>query len=394
MAQKNSDILLNSMFTFDSYECRCMIDTENVSPDEPPKKILKLYADQNHPLHFAYSPKEGLDLTGPAGGTIEQNILGKLLSLPNSDTDLSISQYVEFFSRYGFLLPLNCDEYTAADFHTVLGLVSHIKATIGLMNSIGKHDHRRMMLHVAYLLFTEPFSITAQNEEYRTCLHPFSQSVNSYTPFPDFASDRIAQASGRFFIDDAITGKKEIVPLEFVNAIRSGESTGIAGSNSLWFKNIVAQYLLGNTDKNLKLMADFFYHVFNEIGVFQNVEFAKITPYKEMNFENMSPSMDSALEEIARVTLAEEINFNIRKIHPRYDGGRLTVSWQVNTLMEALYFSVFYMKAGVQIYKECANPNCKHGKFFLVDATRTNKKYCCKQCANAAAAQRFRNRKL
>jgi hypothetical protein len=394
MSLKNSDILLNSLFTFESYECRCMIDTENISPDEPARKILKLYADRNHPLHFAYSPKDGLDLTGPAGGSIERNILGKLLSLPNSDTDVSISQYVEFFSQYGFLLPLNFDEYTATDFHTVLGLINHVKATVGLMNSIGRHDHKRMLLHVAYLLFTEPFSLTSDNEEYQTCLHPFSQCVNSYTPFPDSASDRIAQASGRFSINDSVTGKKEIVSIEFVNAVRSGAITDIAGSGSQWFKNIVAQYLQGNTDENMKLMVDFFYHVFNEIGVFKSVEFAKITPFGEMNFENLSPSMTTALEKIARITIAEEINFNIRGIHPRYDGGRLTASWQINTLMEAVYFSVFYMKAGIQIYRECANPNCKHGKFFLVDATRTNKKYCCQQCANAAAAQRYRNRKL
>ena len=57
------------------------------------------------------------------------------------------------------------------------------------------------------------------------------------------------------------------------------------------------------------------------------------------------------------------------------------------------YFSIFYMRNG-EMYKECENPNCKRDKFFLVEATRTNKHYCCEQCRNAAGAQRYRNRKL
>ncbi len=91
--------------------------------------------------------------------------------------------------------------------------------------------------------------------------------------------------------------------------------------------------------------------------------------------------------------MAEEINHNIRGIHPKYNGGKLTATWQVDTLIEALYFSIFYMRNG-EMYKECENPNCKRDKFFLVEATRTNKHYCCEQCRNAAGAQRYRNRQL
>ena len=52
------------------------------------------------------------------------------------------------------------------------------------------------------------------------------------------------------------------------------------------------------------------------------------------------------------------------------------------------------MKPGIEIYKECKNPNCKRDKYFLIEATRTNKEYCSIQCSRAAAAQRYRNRKL
>jgi hypothetical protein len=104
--------------------------------------------------------------------------------------------------------------------------------------------------------------------------------------------------------------------------------------------------------------------------------------------------MKTALLKIARIVIAEEINHNIAGIHPKYEADKLAPTWQVSNLLQALYFSIFYMKPGVEIYKECKNPNCKRDKFFLVEATRTNKEYCCVQCSRAAAAQRFRNRKL
>ena len=104
--------------------------------------------------------------------------------------------------------------------------------------------------------------------------------------------------------------------------------------------------------------------------------------------------MKNALLKIARIVISEEINHNIVGIHPKYEQDELAPTWQVSNLLQALYFSIFYMKPGVEIYKECKNPNCKRDKFFLVKATRTNKEYCCPQCSGAAATQRFRNRQL
>ena len=71
--------------------------------------------------------------------------------------------------------------------------------------------------------------------------------------------------------------------------------------------------------------------------------------------------------------------FNIETLSP---------SWKLSTFLEALYFSIFYMKPGIELYKECENPNCKHDKYFLINATITNKKYCCPACAKIPAAPR------
>ena len=78
-------------------------------------------------------------------------------------------------------------------------------------------------------------------------------------------------------------------------------------------------------------------------------------------------SMKKTLLRIARIVAAGEINHNIQGIHPRYDGEQMSVSWEIQNFLQAIYFSIFYMNAGVEIYKECENPNCKRDKYFLVE---------------------------
>jgi len=63
-------------------------------------------------------------------------------------------------------------------------------------------------------------------------------------------------------------------------------------------------------------------------------------------------------------------------------------SWQINTLMDAIYFSIFYLKPELELYRKCENPSCEN--YFLVKTTFTTKKYCCDQCANAAQQRRHR----
>ena len=104
--------------------------------------------------------------------------------------------------------------------------------------------------------------------------------------------------------------------------------------------------------------------------------------------------MKDALVRIARIVVSEEINHYISSIHPAIDPETLEPEWKLDSLLEAIYFSVFYMKPGVEIYKECQNPSCKREVYFLVNATATNKKYCCPACANAAAQRRARERKM
>ena len=392
MAGKISEIFLNNMFECDGYTCHCEKDIENVAPGIPPKTTLKLYCELDKPLLFSYAPRAGLNLTGVAGGVIEKNILGKLLAIPDGDID----KHIEFFETYGFLLPIQSNEYESIDADVLIEIVNRIKATLYLMNAIaGQKDYKRILIYTAYLLYKPQITLNLSEVEYSTCRHRFTELIENYNLFVDLNRNKEVFNSWKFSVPDTMTGCNNPIEIEFFNAVRSGADTDLVGSKSVWFKHLFAMYTgLSCEDENLRTIIDFFYHYQVEVGIFKEIHFKKIAYFVAPTRDNFTDEMKTALLKIARIVISEEINHNIAGIHPKYETDKLAPTWQVSNLLQALYFSIFYMKPGVEIYKECKNPNCKRDKFFFVEATRTNKEYCCVQCSRAAAAQRFRNRKL
>jgi hypothetical protein len=389
--KNNEKFLETSLFQYSGYPCHCEKDIKNVTPGEPPKTTLKMYSDINQELLFSYAAGEGLNLTGIAGGQIEKNILGKLLSISSED----IEQHISFFEKYGFLLPLKPDEYEAVDAEDIISMINRIKATIRLMNSIGEHNYRSVLIHIAFLLYSEPVSFHIGDIEFSTCIHRFTKLLNSNRPFPEIDRDDEVAAIGTYSVPDTMTDGVNKINFDFFNAVRQGKATEVNGSQSPWFKSLISMYVgCRDVSQNERILIDFLYHFQTEVAVFKDISFSKIVPFSPIDENSFTEEIKNSLLNVARIVVEEEINYNIRNIHPIYDGSTLKPAWRVNTLIEALYFSIFYMKAGSEIYKECENPKCRRDKFFLVETTRTNKKYCCPQCANAAAAQRHRARKL
>ena len=390
MDEKISGISLKTMFQHEGYGCLCAKDTVNTSPDEAPTVTLKVCPDTSTQLLFSYAPKDGLNMTGVAGGLHEKNILGKLLALPKGDID----KHIEFIEKYGFLYPLPENEYTAVEASDLIEIINRIKSTIRLYSYINKKDYRGVLINVVYLLYAPVTELRIGDDVFSTCTHRFKSLLDSFNLFPDLSREPEVAANGTYSVDDAFLGKKNAIDIAFYNAVRSGSDTDLQGSKDPWFKNLMAMYVgCKDVDKETRFLIDFFYHLQTEVSVIQEVHFGGFKSYTTFSEDALDDSFKNALLKIARIVVAEEINHNIRGIHPKYNGGKLTATWQVDTLIEALYFSIFYMRNG-EMYKECENPNCKRDRFFLVEATRTNKHYCCEQCRNAAGAQRYRNRQL
>jgi len=388
MAKKFFDGFMSSLFEYDSYACNFEKDIENVAPGQPPRTTLKLIAQQNQPIHFSYAPQKGLNLSGSAGGALVENILGKLLAIPDGD----IYAYIAFFTDYGFLYPVSQTDYEAVDANVLMELVNRIKATVMLMNSIAaKKNYTNILIGTTYLLYSEPIAIHLSTGEYSTCVHEFTSLVHRYSQFPNMSRNQEVFDTKKFSVADTLFPPFYQVDIEYFNQLRGSTEAG----NMRLFKNLFAMYT-GLTDarEELRTVIDFFFHYQKEVGVFSDIGYRKIRYLNGKQPDNFTDEMKAALLKIANIVLSEEINYNIAGVHPRYSTLDLKPAWELDNLIQALYFSIFYMKPGVEIYKRCKNPTCKRDVYFLVNATATNKEYCCPKCANAAAQRRSRERKL
>ena len=195
---------------------------------------------------------------------------------------------------------------------------------------------------------------------------------------------------------DNVTNTHEKIRKEDIAGFGFGDGLcGLVGSTDWHFKNLFCLYSNYAVDDDiLRTTIDFYYNYQKKVGVIKDITINKISHHASPKYENFSDEMKAALLKIAKATLSDEINANLQGISPQFNSDTLSPSWRLNSLLEALYFSVFCMKPGFELYKECANPNCKREKFFLINATVTNKKYCCQACANATAQRRSRQRKM
>ena len=317
-----------------------------------------------------------------------ENILGKLLAIPDGDIDA----YIAFFTDYGFLYPVSQTDYEAVDANVLMELVNRIKATVMLMNSIAaKKNYTNILIGTTYLLYSEPIAIHLSTGEYSTCVHEFTSLVHRYSQFPNMSRNQEVFDTKKFSVADTLFPPFYQVDIEYFNQLRGSTEAG----NMRLFKNLFAMYT-GLTDarEELRTVIDFFFHYQKEVGVFSDIGYRKIRYLNGKQPDNFTDEMKAALLKIANIVLSEEINYNIAGVHPRYSTLDLKPAWELDNLIQALYFSIFYMKPGVEIYKRCKNPTCKRDVYFLVNATATNKEYCCPKCANAAAQRRSRERKL
>lgn len=227
----------------------------------------------------------------------------------------------------------------------------------------------------------------------KTYRHEYTQLVDSYASFRDLSFDQEVFDTKKFTINDSIYGSVSM-DVSLYNAFRSGTQTDLEGSTDTKFKHLVALYSNYKADDDIRMLIDFYYNYQTKVGIFKNVSSGRLSYYETPKNDNFDSYLEETLFDLAKKVLADEINANIIGVYPQYNGRALQPIWQLNSLLESLYFSIFYIRPGIELYKECENPNCKHEKYFLVAATVTNKKYCCQACANAAAQRRSRQRKM
>ena len=257
-----------------------------------------------------------------------------------------------------------------------------------------RNDITKILKLTTYLLYSEPIYIQSEPLEYKSYEYPFSKLIREYSVMPDISfctsPDRCV------YIMDTVTQKKESISYEDINSVDTGKGfKELIGSKDDLFRHLIALYTNSpSNDPFQKNIIDFFYHYQMEVGIFDTIEFNHVTYFDNHIKAEVPDKLKESLIRIAKQVVSREVNSNISGIFPAFDIDSMSHSWQINNFLSALYFSVFYIRPNVELYKECENPRCKHQKYFLISTTATNKKYCCSACANAAAQHRSRLRKM
>lgn len=383
----------NNVFTFESFGCDCVEDIQHTTPGMPPLKTYKLQSYSDKPLLFGYMAKTGLSRIAANGTNEEDNILGSLIALPTK----KITDFYKFFERNGFLFPVSHLEYESIEASLLYEFILRIRATVELMtaaNEIDK-DYEKIINLTLYLMLSEPLQIEMESlsTPYKTCQHSFRNTMakaNSMT----LAWERQQESFNKdtYTVFDTIVSPTYELDISEYNDVISG--TSISGSIPITplYRQIMLLYCNYNGSEVERKAIDFLFHLQHDFAQLETCDMVNgLTFITPTDLSSLSENMKSTIVEIARFVLGEEINANLTGIHPEYNPQTMAPSWKVDSLLSAIYFSIFYLKPDLELYRQCANPRCK--KYFLVKTTSTRTRYCCTDCCNRVTQDRYRKKK-
>ena len=383
----------NNIFTFQSYSCDCVEDIEHTAPGLPPLKTYKFQSNTEKPLLFGYRAKTGLSRIAANGTTEEDNILGSLIALPTKKP----SDLYNFFKRNGFLFPVSSSEYERIDAALLYEFILRIKATVELMTAVNeiRKDYNKITQLTFYLMLSEQLQIdiTSLAEPYITCRHSFVDTLSKAGTLPlGWERQQEAFEKDTYTVADTISVPSYELDQNEYNNILSG--TDINGSISITplYRQITQLYCNYDGNDIERKIIDFLFHLHHDFSQLRTCDMVNgLTFFTPTDLSTMSDEMKSTLIEIARFVLGEEINANLNGIFPVYDVQTMSPSWKVDSLISAIYFSMFYLKPDLELYRQCANPRCQ--KYFLVKTTSTRTKFCSTECCNRVTQDRYRKKK-
>lgn len=375
MPQIKENFFENILFKFESCGCDCVEDIEHVAPGTAPIKRFKLQAMPEHQITFGYASKDGLVRIAPNGTIEERNILGTLMSLADKPTN----KLAAFLKDNGFLFPVSEDRYEEIDEGTLYRLIDRIRMTVELMTAANeiRKDYKKICDLTLALLFSDEQTINTDKMKapYQSCHHPYADAIQNP---PTALSDARKQEEfdGELYhINDSVYGSYELSIADYNNII--GGYMSVPGYSNGFYQNLAAMFVNYNVQDMNKKMSDFFFHFLYGMNGDSSAEF--------------SEEMKIALIEIAKFVIGEEINANLDGIHPVYNAQTMAPSWKVDSLLCAAYFSIFYLKPDLELYRPCDNPRC--GRYFLVKTTSTRNRFCSQECCNRVTQDRYRKRK-
>lgn len=383
-----------SNFIFESYGCTCSIDEKTMS-DKTKTKSLVIFPNKDQKIKLAYQPKYGLvKVSEKNGATTDKDVLSELLSINEKD----LKGYKKFFEKYGFLFTID-KEYLKIEEEELIYIVNRLKLSTELLSQISESQRKNysIITKIAYSLINNK-SLEIKDINYSSCPHALLQKNLNHRhgmrqiprKYIDADKHLIAVSDygyGEYIFDEEILS----------GYIRSsGYDKDVGGLvYALEINSLSAYVNYIDAPYKERILIEFFYHTFHRTRGLTSYKYetSKLND-GEMNLSKLDNEFKKTALEAAKIILSEEISHYIKNIHPVYDSITMGAAWQVDSLISALYYSLFFINPNNQIVRRCANINCNRHVYFSVPRTSSKKIYCTPECCRNVQQRKHREKKI
>ena len=330
-----------------------------------------------------------------------------------------------FIKNYGFFFPITDDEYI--EYGKIICLIERFSILVDLIHEISlnldnDNYYQTILALVLKLLLSKPVEIKLQNYTYRSCVHNYYDLING--PY-HLKTDSSRLGSWGTNSDDDKYGSyetkisndelneifeecfPEISEKENEEAENSKENkeesdtetikadlniNDVNHVGSLYYQNNALFFNFENLKNNvddLKIIV-FMKLYFEQVGIvkgciekvadIENVTencaadkriVTQLEYVGKPDLKKFTPKMKEALIIIAKKVICDEIEHNIKNIRPSFDLEK-GLSLRVNTLLEAMYYSLLLNYKQGQGYRRCTR--CY--EYFLMSLTDNKRKNC------------------
>jgi hypothetical protein len=384
MGEFKKEIIEKAAFVFDSFKSDVRIDTNSHTPGQPSTFELKVNADEKKPIKFAYQYGDGLVAIERINTKRSSNILGEFLKIDND-----FEKYCIFFENYGFLLNIPTDRFVRIDPIQIIKISERLQCTIDLINEVNNlHDinYRKMMELSLFLFFNEGWNIEIDKENLQSPKYPLAELIYGDALNTLETIDRQQEINtGYFTIEDTLKDSYKLSCKEY-HEILDGYSSK-PGFDDFSFKSIT--YLYANhkaTDVKTREIIDLLFHYYHELGIPSNIDSSKVTYFTKFKSDKLDNYFIDGIYDFAKYIIKHEIDSHILKIHPIYNEKEMRPDWKVDSLLSAMYFSLFYLDSKYEMMRRCEHCD----RYFVVKRSTSTKKYCDSYCRNNAQQSKHR----
>lgn len=330
-----------------------------------------------------------------------------------------------FIKNYGFFFPITDDEYI--EYGKMICLIERFSILVDLIHEISlnldnDNYYQTILALVLKLLLSKPVEIKLQNYTYRSCVHNYYDLINGPYHLKTDSSrlgswgtnsddDKYGSYETKISNDELNEIFEECFPEisekeneEAENSKESEEKSDLekikADLNindvnhvgSLYYQNNALFFNFENLKNNvddLKIIV-FMKLYFEQVGIvkgciekvadIENVTencaadkriVTQLEYVGKLDLKKFTPKMKEALIIIAKKVICDEIEHNIKNIRPSFDLEK-GLSLRVNTLLEAMYYSLLLNYKQGQGYRRCTR--CY--EYFLMSLTDNKRKNC------------------